>query len=99
MTDNRYLPAAPPKWICVECLKLSYEKLEAVNPFDASDNIVGCPKCRQVNTLRTACHYPGCEHQASGGYPEAIGYAYAWLCLHHAPKKYHPVHNVRTSND
>jgi len=82
MSDD--LPEPPEKWVCDECRKVAFEHLSAPNPFDADDTIAGCPHCKSVNTLGTACHHPDCNRPASGGYPNALGYRWAWLCHEHS---------------
>lgn len=79
--NNR--PEAPEKWICSECLEVSFHHLSAQNPFDIENIIHGCPHCKEVNTLLQACHHPGCTSVATGGYPNELGYRYAWLCHKH----------------
>lgn len=77
-------PEAPEKWVCKECVEVVLEHLSAPNPFDADDIIAGCPHCKSVSSLLQACHHPGCNQIASGGYPNALGYRYAWLCYKHS---------------
>lgn len=77
---------APEKWVCKECDQTVFEHLSAPNPFDATDTVSGCPCCKSVNSLLQACQYPGCNQPASGGYPNGLGYRYAWLCYKHSLK-------------
>ena len=77
-------PEAPEKWLCTECLEVSFGRLEAQNPFDPEDTLCGCEKCKAAEKLIQACQHPGCEQPASGGYPGALGYRYAWLCYKHS---------------
>lgn len=60
---------------CLECdwLGPDTEVLVAVNPFDAEDQISGCPQCKSVETLRVACDVPGCDELASCGWNDATG--------------------------
>lgn len=58
--------------------------LTAKNPFDMSDQISGCPKCLQINTIIYACDEPGCWRDVSCGTPTKDGYRST--CGEHAPK-------------
>lgn len=85
MTANSDLPEAPTKWVCEECGGFVTEHLTAVNPFDPDDEIVGCPLCKSVSSLRQACQIGACNKPASGGYPRGHGFRYVWTCYHHRP--------------
>lgn len=77
---------APPKWICRECGAICAKHLAAVNPFDPSDTISGCPNCLSAETLVGACQVDDCKREASGGYPNALGFRYVRTCHDHAPR-------------
>jgi hypothetical protein len=71
------------KYLCIECIWVGKdgEYLTAPNPFEPESVIVGCPKCRQVDTLVTACAQDGCCRSATIGAPNESGYS--WLCHEH----------------
>ena len=64
------------KLVCNECLCQTDSKsiLTAPNPFDKNDEIMGCPKCKCVNNMRTACDEPGCWEEDTLGIPTEDGY-------------------------
>lgn len=57
--------------------------LEALNPFDDLDILVGCPRCKDVNTIVTACDELGCWKPIECGTPTADGYRST--CSRHRP--------------
>lgn len=57
--------------------------LRAPNPFDLSDELTGCPKCREVGTIRTCCDEPGCWEPDTMGTPTPDGYRRT--CWKHQP--------------
>lgn len=61
----------------------SEEVLMAPNPFDPSDEILGCPKCKQVNTVQVACDEPDCWEPVTMGTPTPTGYRQT--CGRHRP--------------
>ncbi len=73
------------KWLCNDCgwNGAGDEYLVAPNPFDSEEEITGCPRCRQVNTLEQACDEPGCRRRATCGTPAASGYRNT--CYEHNP--------------
>ena len=64
------------KRTCTECgwKGHTHEVLGAGNPFDEDDVIVGCPKCRCVNTIKMCCDEPGCWALNDCGTPTPDGY-------------------------
>lgn len=50
------------------------EMLRADHPFQPGVEILGCPKCRETDTLRYACDEPGCWKEATCGTPTLDGY-------------------------
>lgn len=50
-------PVRPLRWLCQSCdwTGDDGELLRAPSPFDASDTIVGCPKCKAVEDIANAC--------------------------------------------
>lgn len=59
------------------------EILTAPNPFDSGDFLQGCPRCREVNAIRTVCDEPGCREFVSMGTPTESGYRST--CYKHRP--------------
>lgn len=74
------------KAICTECgwVGMSSEILHATNPFDSACVVYGCPDCKNVNTVVSACDEPGCQEQSSCGTPTENGYRFT--CGEHVPK-------------
>lgn len=66
----------PQRWICQSCQWNGgdAELLAAPNPFDTEDKIVGCPHCKAVNEIVSACDEPGCKRESSCGFPTPGGY-------------------------
>lgn len=64
------------KWKCGNCDEISLESdlLEAVNPFDETRKIHGCPICKDVGDFREICDEPGCERESYCGFPTPDGY-------------------------
>jgi hypothetical protein len=50
------------------------DMLQGVSPFDPEESIVGCPNCKAINTLVSACYVDGCWKEVSCGYPTPDGY-------------------------
>ena len=50
------------------------EILCAPSPFDAEDTIYGCPNCGAVDGIVNACDEPGCNRNATCGWPSPDGY-------------------------
>ncbi len=75
------------RWLCAECdhVSLDSEILRAPSPFDDTDEIVGCPKCKAAETLVWACHSDGCVRVASIGepWPDRV---YRWSCHSHSSR-------------
>jgi hypothetical protein len=58
--------------------------LEAPNPFDDSDIILGCPKCKAVDAFALVCDEPDCPQDATCGFPVKEGYGgYRNTCYYH----------------
>ena len=72
------------RYKCMQCSNICEETavLSAPNPFDATDTIVGCPSCKSVDSLVTACDEPGCTKEASSGWPSDKGYRHT--CFEHS---------------
>jgi hypothetical protein len=86
MTDEKEtLPDAPEEWLCKECNSIHVNPLYATNPFDKEDYIIGCPSCKEINTLEQACQYKGCTRLSTAGIPNIYGYRYLWVCSEHIP--------------
>jgi hypothetical protein len=73
------------KMICLECRwhGLGWNVLKAPNPFDPEDEILGCPKCKEVNSMVAACDEFDCWEEGSCGTPTLKGYR--WTCFRHIP--------------
>ena len=82
---NSDLPALPVLWRCNDCALVSEEMalLRAPNPFDTSEEILGCPKCKQVGSFREVCQVGMCESDATCGVPRFRGFRYARICNRH----------------
>ena len=65
-----------PKRVCEEChwQGTDTQQLEASNPFNPEDVIVGCPECYSINTLRVVCDERDCWDTATCGTPTEDGY-------------------------
>jgi len=76
------------KWMCGDwrCgwVGSSADALKATNPFDTSDEIWGCPKCKTAGVLVAACDEPGCNKCGSCGTPTDDGYRLT--CFIHRPE-------------
>jgi hypothetical protein len=74
------------KWLCEECgwQGLGRQLLQAPNPFAEGETMVGCPDCREPNSMHMACDEPGCKAHASCGTPTPDGYRHT--CYKHMPK-------------
>ena len=59
------------RWRCEECGTVTPEPLllKAPNPFNPSDVIVGCPRCKSVDQFERLCDEPGCTRNVSCGWP------------------------------
>jgi hypothetical protein len=62
------------KWCCTECDWRGSDLLVSQNPFNRDDKIHGCPECKSVECFKAACDEPGCNKDASCGWPSADGY-------------------------
>jgi hypothetical protein len=73
------------KFVCLDCSEVvtDREMLRATNPFDPTEGIVGCPNCKEVNSLVGACDEPGCSEQTTCGTPTPNGYRRT--CSRHMP--------------
>lgn len=79
------LPEAPEKWRCECCDWIGGDYLTAPNPFDPADKITGCPSCKAVDSMRSACQADGCTRPGTSGTPGWLGYRYVWTCYEHSP--------------
>jgi hypothetical protein len=64
------------KLLCSECHKRLRvaEILHAISPFDAGDDIAGCPQCKAINAELPVCDEPGCWELVTQGCPTTDGY-------------------------
>lgn len=58
--------------------------LRAPSPFDASDELRGCPICKSCNDFVTLCEIQGCTLEVSCGTPVPGGYMNT--CSDHKPE-------------
>lgn len=75
------------KYTCAECewCGPETELLQAQNPFaDDIDTMVGCPNCREPNSMRRSCDEDGCSEVANCGTPTSAGYR--MTCSRHQPE-------------
>ena len=74
------------KWKCCSCDGISIEAdlLNAINPFDETMTIKGCPICKDVVGFTEICDEPECVRDASCGFPTLDGYeGYRRTCGDH----------------
>ena len=72
---------------CRECDWIGHldEMLEAENPFDPGNTIIGCPECKTPCNLEYACEIEGCSELATCGTPGENG-EYYQTCGKHQPR-------------
>lgn len=72
------------RWKCSECGHIGTEYLVAPNPFDADrDTVVGCPKCKAIDSMEQVCDEPGCTRVSGIGFPTKGG-GYRRTCWEHS---------------
>lgn len=61
---------------CCECDTIIEETaaLRAPNPFDPSEELVGCPTCKSVDSFLAVCDEPDCVQTVSCGWQSPEGY-------------------------
>ena len=71
---------------CPECgwIGTSEERLVGINPFDPTEEVHGCPKCKEINDAEELCDEFNCDKPATCGTPSPRGYRRT--CWEHAPK-------------
>lgn len=64
------------EFICNTCGKIYPDDkiLKALNPFDATEEILGCPFCYAINSFVLVCDEPGCDKPVCCGYNTENGY-------------------------
>ena len=64
------------KWKCCscDCISVEADLLEAVNPFDETLKIIGCPSCKDAAGFTEICDEPNCVRDATCGFPTQEGY-------------------------
>jgi hypothetical protein len=68
------------RWRCEVCQTVTQEPdlLTAPNPFDPTETLTGCPNCKQAEArFALLCDEPGCNREASCGFPVEGGYRHA----------------------
>lgn len=48
--------------------------LRAPSPFDADEELLGCPRCKSVDSCVMVCDESGCKEEATCGWPSKDGY-------------------------
>lgn len=73
---TKKVPPRKLRWLCQSCgwNGDDDELLRAPNPFFLEDTIVGCPNCKVVENMANACDEPGCDKEATSGFPDPGGY-------------------------
>lgn len=73
------------KWQCEFCAAVSVESelLTAPNPFNQTDELIGCPVCKSVEGFIELCEIEGCTKGATCGGPGNDG-VYRRTCGPHA---------------
>jgi hypothetical protein len=71
------------KWKCLDCGEITTHYLQAANPFDETQEVIGCPVCCAVNSMVRACDKDGCTREACCGITTNNGYA--MTCAEHMP--------------
>lgn len=64
------------RWRCTECNHICHveDLLRAVSPFDAHNDITGCPECRAIEKAEPVCDVDGCDELVSSGWTSDEGY-------------------------
>ena len=64
------------RWKCSECggVYNGASLLRAASPFDKDDTIVGCPRCKSVDSMTGVCDEPRCDSVSTCGFPTEGGY-------------------------
>jgi len=78
------------QWRCQNCkqITLGASLLTARSPFDAEDTLTGCPICRRAEGFDEICDEPGCERDASWGFPAGPEFGgYRRTCHAHMTRK------------
>ena len=76
------------KFVCNCCNwnGLGQERLIAANPFDTTDVVIGCPKCKSIGSFFSSCDEKDCWQEASCGTPvkdKGDGVIYRRVCGEH----------------
>ena len=74
------------KYVCEDCDWRGHkvELLTASHPFHHGVALYGCPSCRNIDKLRTACDEPECWEPDTCGTPIPDGYRRT--CGNHVPQ-------------
>ena len=59
------------------------ELLRASHPFEPTNTVTGCPRCKDVESTIGVCDEPGCDEFVSCGMPTENGYR--TTCGRHMP--------------
>lgn len=88
------------KWKCMHCgsITLEHDLLEAVSPFNPFSLLTGCPVCLYCEDFKMVCDEPGCNLEASCGWPTGDVHdqwgGYRTTCSYHRKKPPTPVGNL-----
>jgi hypothetical protein len=77
------------KNVCQECNwhGVDADLLRAQNPFaNDSEEMIGCPQCREPNSMRPACDEPDCWEPYTCGTPIPPD-GYRCTCSRHKPRR------------
>jgi hypothetical protein len=64
------------RWICTECRFIGpFNSFDTINdPKVAGNTWTICPRCRAAERVTDVCDTPGCDNEASCGWPSDEGY-------------------------
>jgi hypothetical protein len=80
---NPELRSSEEKLRCRKCQSITYQYLRAANPFDNSQEVIGCPQCYAVDSMVWACFEDGCKREVCLCIKTKNGYRMA--CVEHLP--------------
>ena len=71
------------KYKCTKCNNICNENeiLSDYHPFDPLKIVNGCPKCKEINSLKHMCSVADCDKIGSWG--KDTGESYNYFCLEH----------------
>jgi hypothetical protein len=74
------------RWICTDCRFIGLrEEFDIVrDPKVVGNTWTICPKCRSADHITDACDEPGCDREASCGFPVDDERGYRRTCYEHS---------------